>query len=85
MCLRLRDADLEWREIDDEIVVLDAREASYLALRGSGAVLWRLLAQGASSEALAAALVERYGIEQPQANTDVEAFLSSLTQHGLLA
>ena len=37
MSLRLRQDELEWREIDRDIVVLDARNAAYLTLNGSGA------------------------------------------------
>ncbi len=45
MTLRLRTDDLEWREIDSDIVVLDGRDATYLTLNGSGALLWRMLAR----------------------------------------
>ena len=50
MTLRLRTEDLEWREIDSDIVILDGREATYLTLNGSGALLWRLLATDATRE-----------------------------------
>ncbi len=34
MTLRLRTDDLEWREIDNEIVLLDGRQATYLSTNG---------------------------------------------------
>jgi len=85
MSLRLRQDDLEWREIDRDIVVLDARDAAYLTLNGSGAVLWRMLAASATRDELAAALVDAYGIDATTAAADTDAFLDALSEQGLLA
>lgn len=85
MTLCLREHDLDWRELDGEIVALDGCEGEYLSVRGTGAIVWRLLAQSAKRERLVDALVERYGIDAQQAGTDVDAFVSSLAERGLLA
>ena len=61
--LRLRDTDLHWREIDGEIIALEARGSTYLAANGAGTLLWRALADGATTAALADELVRAYGIE----------------------
>jgi hypothetical protein len=83
--LRLRDQDLDWRAIDDEIVVLDTQGAVYLAIQGSGAVLWRLLAESTTRAGLVQALVETYDVEADRAGDDVDEFLASLGERGLLA
>jgi Coenzyme PQQ synthesis protein D (PqqD) len=85
MTLRLREQDLEWREIDEEIVVLDARDAAYLAVSGSGILIWQLLAQHTDRDALIRALVESYEIDQARAGEDVDAFLRELVNRDLLA
>jgi hypothetical protein len=85
MTLCLREHDLDWRELDDEIVALDGCQGEYLSVRGAGAVVWRLLAGTAEREHLVEALVERYGIDAEVAAVDVDAFLSSLDERGLLA
>jgi hypothetical protein len=85
MTLCLREQDLDWREIDDEIVVLDVRDAMYLAVRGSGAVLWRLLANTTTRDGLVDALVETYDIDETRAAGDVDEFLATLNERGLLA
>jgi Coenzyme PQQ synthesis protein D (PqqD) len=84
MTLRLRDDDLEWREIDDEIVLLDGREAMYLATNGSGTLLWKALAAGATREQLVTTLIDAYGIDERSATTDADAFLDVLVSKGLL-
>jgi len=85
MTLRLRTDDLEWREIDDEIVLLDGREATYLSTNGSGSILWRALAAGTTREQLASALVDAYGIDERRATADAEEFVAALASQGLLA
>jgi hypothetical protein len=85
MTLRVRAQDLAWREINDEIVALDGKDSVYLALQGSGAVLWRLLANSTTRDGLVEALVDRYGIDATRATEDVDAFLASLNERGLLA
>lgn len=76
--------DIDWREIDGEVVILDRREGRYLAVNPSGAVLWPALLDGTSEEGLVERLVGRYSIDRDRALTDVRAFLDWLTGHGLL-
>ena len=82
--MRLVD-DIDWREIDGEVVVLDRREGRYLAINPSGAVLWPALVEGASEDALVERLAERYRLERDRARADVRAFLDWLRARGLLA
>lgn len=83
--LRLRTEDLSWRDVDDEIIVLDLQGSEYFAVNGSGAVLWRLLAVGTDEEALRGALVEQFEIDSELARTDVTTFLEELRSLGLVA
>lgn len=85
MPLCLRDQNLDWREIDDDIVVLDGQDAIYLAVRGSGPLLWRMLADSTTRERLVDALVETYDIGESRAADDVDEFIATLSERGLLA
>lgn len=85
MALCLRDQDLDWREIGDEIVAVDGHEGVYVAVQGSGALLWRLLAGLTTRDGLLEALVSTYGIDRKRAAEDVDAFLTTLRDRGLLA
>ncbi|MFL5913668.1 MAG: PqqD family protein [Gaiellaceae bacterium] len=76
--------DIDWREIDGEVVVLDRREGRYLAVNRSGTVLWPALVEGTTEEVLVERLAGRYSIERDRAVIDVRAFLDWLTGHGLL-
>lgn len=82
--IRLRDELIEWREIDAEIVALDRGAGEYIAVTGSGAVLWSLLVAGTTRRALAETLVARFDVELAIAHRDVERFVAALAERGLL-
>ena len=73
------------REVDGEVVILDLRSQTYLGGNQTAAALWPGLAQGASIEALAHSLSERFGVEEKVARADTEAFVSQLAELDLLA
>ena len=83
--LKLRQADVHWREIDGEIIALEARSSRYLAANGAGAVLWRALLDGTTRDGLADELVRRYGIDRERAVADADRFLDTLVEMDLLA
>ena len=74
-----------WREIGDEVVILDVPTATYLNLNGSGRALWKRLDVGTTPSELVAELVATYAIPVEQAATDVAAFLGELSKRSLLS
>ena len=85
MTFRLRTHELSWRQIDDEVVILDSRQANYLAINGAGARLWPALVEGATLEQLARLLVEAYEIDPVSATADANRFVAALSEQGLMA
>jgi hypothetical protein len=81
--LRLR-SGLTWREIDGELVAVDAVKSTYLSANVAGSFLWKALAEGTNKEALTDRLVERYGIDRDAAAADVDRFVDELREQGLL-
>jgi hypothetical protein len=82
---RLRDAELEWREVEGEIVALDLRESTYLSVNRTGTVLWPRLAAGATRDELIASLTASFDVDEESAGRDLDAFLGALRERGLLA
>ena len=82
--LRLRENDLAWRTVDDEMIAIDVRDSTYLTANDSGALLWNALAAGTTKDELASNLVATYGIDADTAAADVERFLTELRERGLL-
>jgi len=82
--LRLRSDVLEWRDVDGEVVALELRASTYLAVNRTGAAIWPSLVKGTTREALLAILANRYRIDAPTAARDLDAFLEMLRQRDLL-
>jgi hypothetical protein len=82
--LRLNDADIVWRSVEDEIVILHRGDWQYLTVNEAGTLLWRRLADGATRADLTSLLIAEYGIEETRAAADVDAFLGLLSERALL-
>jgi hypothetical protein len=82
--LRLQKQQLEWREVDGEVIALERKQSAYLAANQSGTVLWRALADGTSEVEMVRLLLSQYDIDADTARVDVDGFVSTLDQMGLL-
>lgn len=77
------------RQVVDTWVVLPVDSAALefngmLTLNESGALLWKVLEQGAGREALVDALTCEYMVDPVQAMNDVDEFLEKLAKAGCL-
>jgi hypothetical protein len=83
--LHLKDTDIVWRSVEDEIVILHRGDWEYLTVNEAGALLWTKLADGATHTELVSMLTSEYDIDEDRAAGDVDAFLSLLSERDLLA
>jgi hypothetical protein len=82
--VKLRSEGLSWRQVGDEVVLLDTKSAEYLSVNRTGAFLWPRMVQGCTVTELTEALADHFGVSAEQAATDTDSFLDSLRQLGLL-
>jgi hypothetical protein len=82
--VRLRDEALDWRKIEDEVIALEGRTATYLSANPAASLLWEALARGTTRDELRSMLIEEFGLDEERAGADVDAFLTELAQHDLL-
>lgn len=71
------------REVEGEVVILDLRTQRYVGGNRSAAVLWPLLEQGTTRDAMTSRLAEEFGLERERAAADVEALIGRLSELGL--
>jgi hypothetical protein len=83
--LSLRSSGLSWRQLEGQIVVLDAQQSTYFTVTGSGTVIWQLLDGGTTLDAIETALLAEYDIDGATAHADTLAFLTELRSRALLA
>ncbi|NHC15338.1 PqqD family protein [Motilibacter deserti] len=82
--MRIRSDGLAARSFDAETVVLDLEKSQYLTLNETGSLLYELLRQERTMDELVDAVVAEYNVDRVIAMRDVEAFVGSLREHGLL-
>jgi hypothetical protein len=82
--LQLKVDDVVWREVGDDLVVLELSTSTYLTLNGTARYLWERLADATTLDGLIEMLVERYQISADQARSDTESFLSALADRELI-
>ena len=82
--IRLRE-DVEWREVEGEVVALDLQTSRYLAINKSGRFLWRALSTGATRSHLVGEFTANFGIAEDVARRDVDEFITMLASSKLLA
>lgn len=83
--LRLKDNDIVWRSVEDEIVILHREDWEYLTVNEAGTLLWSKLVDGATRADLVSSLLAAYDIDEKRATSDVETFLTLLSERDLLA
>lgn len=76
------------REVAGEHVVIPAGDALNLnmmiTLNETGCFLWKLLEQETDEDALVAALLGEYDVDEQAARTHVAAFVNKLKEHDFL-
>jgi hypothetical protein len=82
--IQIRADALEWRLVEGEVVALDLRTHTYLAVNKTGAAIWPALISGTDRHQLVARLVETFGIAREQAAADLDTFLAELAEQDLL-
>lgn len=78
------------REVAGNSVVVAVGKATLdfsglISLNGSGTLLWRMLEEEATEEAMIAAILNEYEIDAITAQNDIAAFLNKLKGANLLA
>jgi hypothetical protein len=83
MTVQLR-TDVTTADTDEGMVLLDERAGRYWQLNPTGALVLRLLLNGATPHQIAQTLADRHAVSTEQATADVAAFLTHLHTAGLV-
>jgi len=85
----VRHGDFVTREVAGETIVVPIRAGvgdldSIYTLNEVGATIWKLIDGTRTADDIALAVVETFDVEPEQARRDVEEFLASLTEAGMV-
>jgi hypothetical protein len=76
--------DVVWRDLDDEVVILDVVSNQYFGLSGAGSMMWRLLTENRTLDQIVVLVQEEFDADAKQLRTDLEALVKDLEGRGLL-
>ncbi|MFI0403451.1 MAG: PqqD family protein [Cyanobium sp.] len=71
-------------ELDGELCLFHPVTAQYLNLNATGSAIWRLLEQPFSREALVAALMDDYDVEEAHCRLETDQFLADALAASML-
>ncbi len=77
-------AGLTCRDLDGELVVLDAATGYIHQMNPTGALIWKLLDGGTSIESIETRLSDEFDLDAEEARRDVLGFVEQLRHAGLL-
>ncbi len=70
--------------VDGESMIIDGDTGAYYSLRGTAAVVWSLIEEGASRDRMVSALAERFDGEPGTIMAETCRFLQELHDNGLI-
>ena len=70
--------------LDDQVMMINLETGAYFALERPAADCWTALTGGAGFDGIVAEVVTHFDVPQAQAETDVETFLDSLVEEGIV-
>src|SRR3954451_10336708 len=83
--LRVNTERVAAKVIDGEAIVINLTNGRYYSMIGTGALVWSMLADGATIESIAETLAGRYGVDTTTCRSDVERLVDQLLVEQLLA
>ena len=78
-------AKVMFRQVDEEMVVLDLESGLYFGLDEVGKLIWDGVVAGKSLGEIASVISSEYEVNEAQAENDVVEFSAQLLDRGLLA
>jgi Coenzyme PQQ synthesis protein D (PqqD) len=79
----IANANLVWRVVDDEALILDLSSGVYFSLNPVATEVWQGLQAGNSLSQIAAAVAQTYGMAEDAVLEDVQQFVEDLKQSKL--
>lgn len=73
------------RPVGEQLVLLDLESGCYFSLNTVGAFVWQQLERGETPAVIAERIAAEYEVSAAQAAADLDALLTDLVGHGLVA
>jgi hypothetical protein len=78
------DPDIVWRMLDENAIVVSARDGEVRVLNQVGTAIWQLLVEETDLATIEQYLTNHFDVEQARAHDDLLTFLEALSERGIL-
>ncbi|MCK4798306.1 MAG: PqqD family protein [Spirochaetes bacterium] len=76
--------NIAWRNVNDEIVVLNLKSGEYFTLNDVGQVIWTAIADEKNVEEIKMKIIDEYDVSKEKATGDIIQFITGMIEEGLL-
>ena len=75
---------ITWRDVDDELIILELESGNYYSLNDIGRFIWLQLSADKSFAEIVSEITEEYEAGEDQARHDSYHFLKGLIEHKII-
>ena len=76
--------NIAWRNVNNEIVILNLKSGEYYTLNDVGQIIWLEVANQKSVEEIKSKLILEFDVSPDTAAQDIKTFISKMVDEGLL-
>lgn len=76
--------NVAWRDVNNEIVILDLKSGEYYTLNSVGQFIWKTAMQNMPLTAIKQALIDEFNVDPERAEQDLQAFITAMIKEGML-
>jgi hypothetical protein len=76
--------NIAWRNVNDEVVILNLKSGEYYTLNDVGQFVWLAVADKRNMEEIRQKVVDTFDVSPEKASEDIESFISRMLDEGLL-
>ena len=76
--------NIAWRNVNDEIVILDLKSGEYFTLNDVAQCIWKSITDEKSVEEIKVKIIDEYDVSHEKADRDFEVFITGMIEQGLL-
>lgn len=80
----VRNSEIEFRNIDDEIVMMSVEMGEYFGINPVGSRIWALLETPRTCVEICEVLLEEYDVQSSQCQKELEEFIGKLLDKNLI-
>jgi len=84
MKVRILEADVVWRELDGEVVILNLATGNYYGLEGAANDMWRLLVEHGSTEKVVEIMARDFDVESGRVSQDLDTLVKDLETRAIV-